>query len=64
MNTKHIGTFGTNQTHEFILTGCRHQWGADHNSAECWRAFLRYHNAPNDRMSINEFYDWLDTNKP
>jgi hypothetical protein len=58
--TLNTGTFGTSQTHTFQLTGCAHQWAADHKSGECWVAFLRYNNAPSDQMSISEFYNWLD----
>jgi hypothetical protein len=59
---KNIGTFGTTQMHEFRVTGCVYQWHAGHKSGECWTAFLRYNRAPNDSMTIDELYDWLDKN--
>jgi hypothetical protein len=49
----------TSRTHEFLVSGCRHQWAADHDHAHCWAAFLAHHGAPAG-LGIDEFYAWLD----
>jgi hypothetical protein len=49
----------TRRTHEFLVSGCRYQWASDHDSADCWRAFLAHRGAP-EGMGVDEFYDWLD----
>lgn len=45
----------TSRTHEFLISGCRNQWTADHDHAHCWAAFLAHHGAPAG-LGIDEFY--------
>lgn len=49
----------TSQTHEFLISGCRYQWAANHDHAHCWAAFLEFRGAPAG-MNVDEFYDWLN----
>jgi hypothetical protein len=50
----------TSRTHRFPPTGCVNQWAADHDHADCWAAFLAFHEAPAG-LGIDEFYRWLET---
>lgn len=47
----------TCHTHEFLVSGCRNQWVADHDTADCWAAFLAHNGAPAG-LSVDGFYDW------
>jgi hypothetical protein len=35
-------TESTSKTHEFLPSGCRYQWAADHDDADCWEAFQQH----------------------